>query len=136
MTLLVGEALAAAAPQASRGRLIRIIDATTVPKAGRMAKKGNKLWRIHSAFDLPGERFGFFELTDQYGGETLDRIPVVKGEIRIADRAYLQPDRIAGVLDRALTSWCAPGGGTPAGSTATASRSIFSPASAKRRTAG
>ena len=100
LTLLVGEALAAAAPQASRGRLIRIIDATTVPKAGRMAKKGNKLWRIHSAFDLPGERFGFFELTDQHGGERLDRIPVVKGEIRIADRAYLQPDRIAGVLEQ------------------------------------
>ncbi len=89
LALLVGEALAAAAPQASRGRLIRIIDATTVPKAGAAAKKGNKLWRIHSAFDLPRERFGHFELTDQHGGETLDRIPVVKGEIRIADRAYL-----------------------------------------------
>jgi hypothetical protein len=99
LALLVGEALSAGAPQAAHGRLIRIIDATTVPKAGRLAKKGNKLWRIHSAFDLPGERFGFFELTDQHGGETLDRIPVVKGEIRIADRAYLQPDRIAVVLD-------------------------------------
>lgn len=100
LALLVGEALAGAAPQASRGRLIRIIDATTVPKAGRMAKTGNKVWRIHSAFDLPGERFGFFELTDQHGGETIDRIPVVKGEIRLADRAYLQPDRIAGVLEK------------------------------------
>jgi hypothetical protein len=29
----------------------------------------------------------------------LDRIPVIKGEIRIADRAYLQPDRIALVLE-------------------------------------
>ena len=100
LALLVGEALAAAAPHASRGRLIRIIDATTVAKAGRLAKTSNKLWRIHSAFDLPGERFGFFELTDQQGGETLDRIPVVDGEIRIADRAYLQPDRIAGVLEQ------------------------------------
>jgi hypothetical protein len=99
LALLVGEALAAAAPPASRGRLIRIIDATTVPKAGRAAKKANALWRIHSAFDLPAERFGFFELTDQHGGETIDRIPVVKGEIRIADRAYLQPDRIGVVLD-------------------------------------
>ena len=36
LAVLVGEALAAGAPQASRGRLIRIIDATTVPKAGRM----------------------------------------------------------------------------------------------------
>jgi Transposase DDE domain len=99
LALLVGEALAAAAPQTSRGRLIRIIDATTVPQAGAAAKKGNRVWRIHSAFDLPGERFGHFELTDQQGGETLDRIPVVKGEIRIVDRAYLQPDRIAGVID-------------------------------------
>jgi DDE family transposase len=98
LALLVGEVLTAAVPKASRGRLIRIIDATTVPKAGRAAKKGSKLWRIHSAFDLPHERFGYFELTDQQAGETLDRIPVVEGEIRIGDRAYLQPDRMAAVL--------------------------------------
>jgi len=106
LALLVGEALASAAPPASRGRLIRIIDATTVPKAGRAAKKGAKLWRIHSAFDLPRERFGHFELTDEHGGETLDRIPVVKGEIRISPRiksggrASMQPDRIAVVLEQ------------------------------------
>jgi hypothetical protein len=99
LAALVGQALAEAAPKASRGRLIRLIDATTVPKAGVAAKTKNQLWRIHSAFDLPRERFGFFELTDEHGGETLDRIPVIRGEIRIADRAYLQPDRIAVVLD-------------------------------------
>jgi hypothetical protein len=98
LAVLVGHALAAAAPKASRGRLIRIVDATTVPKAGALAKKQNSLWRVHSAFDLPGERFGFFALTDERGGEQLDRIPVVEGEIRIADRAYLQPDRMAAVL--------------------------------------
>jgi IS4 transposase len=79
--------------------LIRIIDATTVPKAGRLAKKKNRLWRVHGAFDLPSERFGFFELTDEKGGETLDRVPVIEGEIRIGDRAYLQPDRMASVLE-------------------------------------
>jgi hypothetical protein len=99
LAVLVGHALAAAAPPASRGRLIRIIDATTVPKAGTLAKTRNRLWRVHGAFDLPSERFGFFELTDEKGGERLDRIPVVKGEIRIGDRAYLQPDRMATVLD-------------------------------------
>lgn len=99
LALLVGRALASGAPKGSRGRLIRIIDATTVSKAGRVAKTKKELWRIHSAFDLPTERFGMFELTDQQGGETLDRIPVVKGEIRIADRAYLQPDRMAMVLE-------------------------------------
>lgn len=99
LAVLVGHALAAAAPAASRGRLIRLIDATTVPKAGRLAKTENRLWRVHGAFDLPVERFGHFELTDETGGERLDRIPVVEGEIRIGDRAYLQPDRMACVLD-------------------------------------
>jgi Transposase DDE domain len=97
---LVGHVLASATPKASRGRIIRLIDATAVPKAGVAARQQNELWRIHSAFDLPGERFGHFELTDQHGAETFDRIPVVKGEIRIGDRAYLQPDRMAAVLDQ------------------------------------
>src|SRR5882724_6519425 len=99
LAMLVGQALADAAPQASRGRLIRIIDATTVPKSGPDARKNNELWRIHSAFDLPQERFGHFELTDQQAGETLDRIPVVKGEIRLADRAYVQPDGMARLIE-------------------------------------
>ncbi|MGY3620048.1 hypothetical protein ACVJGD_006244 [Bradyrhizobium sp. USDA 10063] len=97
LALLVGQALAGAAPKASQGRLIRLVDATTVPKKGGGAKTG--VWRIHSAFDLPRERFGHFELTDQQGGETLDRIPVVEGEIRIGDRAYLQPNRMAVLKD-------------------------------------
>jgi Transposase DDE domain len=99
LALLVGQALAGAAPKASRGRLIRIIDATSVPKKGPDARKKNEVWRVHSAFDLPLERFGHFELTDQQAGETLDRIPVVKGEIRLADRAYMQPDRMATLLE-------------------------------------
>src|ERR1700685_3091668 len=99
LAMLVGQALAAVAPQASRGRMIRIIDATTVPKKGPNARKKNELWRIHSAFDLPQESFGHFELTDQQTGETLDRIPVVTGEIRLGDRAYLQPERIATVIE-------------------------------------
>jgi hypothetical protein len=98
LTLLIGRALASAAPVASQGRLIRLIDGTTVPKAGK-TKATRGLWRIHSAFDLPSERFGFFELTDEHGGETIDRIPVVEGEIRVADRAFLQPDRMATVID-------------------------------------
>lgn len=99
LALLVGRALTAGAPKAAKGRLIRILDGTTVAKAGKEAKTRNKLWRIHGAFDLPSERFGHFELTDETGGETLDRIPAAEGEIRIADRAFLQPDRMAAVLD-------------------------------------
>lgn len=99
LALLVGQTMAYDAPKAAQGRLVRLIDATSVPKAGTKAKIANKLWRIHSAFDLPHERFGFFELTDESGGEKLDRIPVTEGEIRIGDRAYLQPDRIGEILE-------------------------------------
>jgi len=98
LAVLVGLALASAAPKASQGRMIRIIDATTVPKKALLARKNNELWRIHSAFDLPQERFGHFELTDQEAGEALDRIPAVAGEIRLGDRAYLQPDRMATLM--------------------------------------
>jgi Transposase DDE domain len=97
LALLVAQALAGAAPKASQGRLIRIIDATTVPKKGLQDKKTG-VWRIHSAFDLPQERFGHIELTDQQEGERLDRVPPVAGEIRLADRAYLQPERMARLI--------------------------------------
>ena len=100
LTLLIGQVLATAVPDPGKGRLIRLIDATTVCKAGPEARTNNRLWRIHAAFDLPIERFGCFELTDEHGGEQLDRLPVVKGEIRIGDRAYAQPARIANVLKR------------------------------------
>src|ERR1043166_3381471 len=100
LALLINQALAKAAPAVSRGRLIRIIDATSVAQAGSAAKRENKLWRIHCATDVPRERFGHLELTDEREGERLDRIPVIKGEIRIGDAAHLQPDRMAHVLDQ------------------------------------
>jgi hypothetical protein len=99
LTLLVGQVLATAAPPAGHGRLIRLIDATCVPKAGASSKRGNGVWRIHSAFDLPSERFSAFELTEETESERLDRIAVVKGEIRVADRVHLQPDHIEPVLE-------------------------------------
>lgn len=98
LTMLIGHVLAARVPKLGRGRLIRLIDASSVPKAGSAARRGNGLWRIHSAFELPDERFGQIVLTDEHEAEQLDRIPVVVGEIRIADRVHLQADRIAKVL--------------------------------------
>jgi hypothetical protein len=95
LALLVSRVRAASAPKLNHGRLIHIIDVSSVPKAGRAAKRENGLWRILSTFDLPSERFGHFVLTDEHEGERLDRTPVVRGEICIADRAHLQSDRIA-----------------------------------------
>jgi hypothetical protein len=96
---LVAQALQRTTPRAAEGRLIRIIDGTAVPKAGAQARKHNRLWRIHSAFDLPMERFGHFELTDEKGAERLTRAPVIAGEIRLADRGYMHPEAIAAVID-------------------------------------
>src|SRR5262245_60572526 len=85
---------------AAKGRPVRLVDATSVAKAGRAARESCGRWRIHSVFDLASERFTAFDLTDESEGEVIDRAEVVAGEIRVTDRAYLQPDRIAKVLDR------------------------------------
>jgi hypothetical protein len=98
LSLLISQVLASASPKPAQGRLIRLVDATVVAQAGRAAKQKNAVWRVHSVFELPSERFGYFELTDQKGGERLDRMPVIEGEIRIGNRAYMQPDRIATIL--------------------------------------
>ena len=84
----------------ARGRLIRLVDATVVAKAARAERQAGGVWRVHSVFNLDGttEHFSAFDLTDEKEGERLDRAGVVAGEIRIADRAYLQPDRMARVL--------------------------------------
>lgn len=84
----------------AKGRLIRILDATSIAKAGAHEKKNNGLWRVHCAFNLEQERFDFVELTDEHENELFDRVPVVPGEIRIGDRAYLQADRIGQVLEQ------------------------------------
>jgi hypothetical protein len=99
LSLLIGQVLAGRVPPVAQGRPIRLIDATAVAQAGAPAKRGNAVWRVHSAFDLPAERFGAFELTDEKGSERIDRIPVIKGEIRIADRVHLHADHLAAVID-------------------------------------
>lgn len=83
-------------------RLIRLVDATTVRKAGMAARETGKLWRVHAVLDLPGragqERFSAFQLTDEKGAEAIDRIAVVPGEIRIADRVHCRVEGLAKVL--------------------------------------
>ena len=83
---------------AAKGRPVRLVDATSVAKAGRDARESGGRWRVHSVFDLASERFTAFDLTDESEGEVIDRADVVAGEIRVGDRVYLQPDRIAKVV--------------------------------------
>ena len=95
---LIGADAREAGMAAAKGRPVRLVDATSVAKAGREARASCGRWRVHSVFDLASERFTAFDLTDESEGEVIDRAEVVAGEIRLADRAYLQPDRIAKVL--------------------------------------
>ena len=97
---LVGRLIKLDEAAVAKGRPIRILDATSVGKAGVHEKKNNGVWRVHCSFDLQRERFDFVELTDESQGECIDRVPVVPGEIRIGDRAYLQAERIGQVLEQ------------------------------------
>jgi hypothetical protein len=87
-----------AAGRTGQPRLIRLVDATTVRKAGRSARESGQLWRIHAVYDLPSEQFSAFEITDEKGAERIDRVAVVPGEIRIADRVHCRADKLAAVI--------------------------------------
>ncbi len=112
MEHLAGVLLSAGHQPAAGGRRIRLLDGTTVPKAGKKTKKNSGLWRLHCAFDLPAERFSFIELTDEKRGERLDRTPFAKGDIAIAGKrtfivsgkrsllGFLHPDPLAHVLEQ------------------------------------
>ena len=80
------------------GRLIRLVDATTVRKAGKSARESGRLWRVHAVFDLPTERFSAFELTDEKGAERINRMAVVPGEVRIGDAVHCRADELADVI--------------------------------------
>ena len=80
------------------GRLIRLVDATTVRKAGKSARESGRLWRVHAVFDLPTERFSAFELTDEKEAERINRMAVVAGEIRIGDAVHCRADELADVM--------------------------------------
>lgn len=95
---LLGEASAGSQLTVAGGRLIRLVDATTVRKAGKSARESGKLWRVHAVFDLPAERFSAFELTDEKGAERINRIKVIPGELRIADAVHCRADELADVI--------------------------------------
>ena len=106
---IVARLLSQRGPAGPRGRttarperLIRLIDATTVRKAGRTARESGQLWRIHAALTLPfagrPEHFSAFELTDEKEAERIERTAVIPGEIRIADRVHCRADGLAQVI--------------------------------------
>jgi hypothetical protein len=95
LAAVVDRQLAAKVPGADLrwpGRTLRLADGSCISKPG---SKGTD-WRVHGVFDLGRGGFSHLELTDQHGGEALERGAPVAGEIRIGDRNYAR----AGVLQR------------------------------------
>jgi len=81
-------------PRPARGVRLRAIDATTVQGP---ASKGTD-WRIHYTLDLLSLHCDWHELTDCHGGESLMRVPVHKGDVFLADRAYMSPRGVGRVV--------------------------------------
>ena len=79
--------LAAQSPSAAprwAGRCLRCGDGTSISKPG---SKGTD-WRVHAVYDLGRGGFSHLEVTDQHGGEAINRGAPIAGEIRICDRNY------------------------------------------------
>jgi len=71
----------------SKGRQLRVFDATTVKEPGKTGSE----WRIHYSVQLPSLTCDFFKITESRGedtGETLRRFPIHVGDYILADRAY------------------------------------------------
>lgn len=76
-------------------RNVRVVDATTVTEPGSTGTD----WRLHYVLRLPSLKCDFFELTDQYGGETYKRVPTHGGDIILGDRGYCHREGVATVVD-------------------------------------
>lgn len=75
------------------GRQLRVLDASDIQEPGATGTD----WRLHYSLRLPELCCDFFELTSRHGGETLRRLPVQKGDLVLADRAYNDRQAIAAV---------------------------------------
>jgi IS4 transposase len=84
LAALVSDLLVDAQPPLPQGLRARVLDATTITRAG---KRGTDR-RLHLSMDLGSNRIDSIELTDVRGTETFQRFAVRPGEILIADRGY------------------------------------------------
>jgi hypothetical protein len=74
-------------PRLPEGLRPRAVDSTTIQGP---ASKGTE-WRVHYALDLPTLTCDWFEVTDAHGGERLERTPMRRGDVLLADRNFLRP---------------------------------------------
>jgi hypothetical protein len=66
------------------GYRLRALDATAICRPGA----DRTTWRLHVGYDLATRQVDHIELTDGRGGENLQRLTYMPGEIVLADRIY------------------------------------------------
>ena len=82
-------------PRVPEGMRVRAVDSTTVQGP---ASKGTQ-WRVHYALDLKTLTCDWLEVTDAHGSELLERTPMRKGDVVLADRNYLRPAAVRAAVD-------------------------------------
>jgi hypothetical protein len=82
-------------PRLPKGLRPRAFDSTTVQGP---ASKGTE-WRVHYSLDLITLNCDWYELTDAHGAELLERTPMQKGDVLLADRNYLRPAGARAAVD-------------------------------------
>lgn len=88
------------------GYRLRALDATTLCQPGA----DRTTWRLHVGYDLATRQVDQIELTDERGGENLQRLTYHPGEVVLADRGYararsLLPVKEAGADFLVRTGW-------------------------------
>jgi len=77
-------------------RNVHVLDATTISKPGSTGTD----WRVHLRMDLAERRIEEVQVTDDSGGERLDRYTITPGDILVGDRGYATNKGIAHVLEK------------------------------------
>jgi len=84
------------APALPSGIRVRLLDATTITRAGKTTTDH----KLHFGLDLGSNRIDSIELTNAKGAEGLERFSVTAGEILVGDRAYGTRSGMASVAAR------------------------------------
>lgn len=80
-------------PRPNGAMRLRVVDGTTIQAP---ASQGTD-WRLHYALDLSTLQCDWQEVTGADGAERLERVPVQKGDVLLADRYYFTATGIAHV---------------------------------------
>lgn len=85
---------------AAAGARLRLVDASSLAGPGANQTR----WRVHAVFDPLVGRLTEVELTDEHGGEALDRAKHTRGDLAVGDRGLAHPRALVTVHTRGTWS--------------------------------